>query len=75
LRHQEISYREINIATWLAFYKPDQWQRLREISADCADLEKTYEEWLAVSEAARAQFTENGIEFEIVTVDIDKLEP
>jgi hypothetical protein len=63
-----------NVKIGVAFYRPEQWQRLREISTDCADLEKTYEKWLAVSEATRAHFTENGIRFEIVTVDVDELE-
>jgi hypothetical protein len=58
----------------IAWYRPEQWQRLREIAADATVIEKTYAEWLARAESTRAQMVEKGFDIENVIVDVDELE-
>ena len=33
-----------------AWYRPQQWQRVRDISTDADDLEETYEDWLRLAD-------------------------
>jgi hypothetical protein len=44
------------LAWGLSWYKPEQWARLRKISADADELEETFLEWLTVAEKARRNF-------------------
>jgi len=57
----------------IAWYKPEQWQRLREISADADKLEATFEEWLAVAEKALVDFAARGGRAEKIVVDTEEL--
>ena len=57
-----------------AWYRAEQWPRLREISADADKLEETYEGWLYHAEAAIAQMIDQGIAIIKVPVDVNDLE-
>ena len=57
----------------LAWYRPEQWQRLREISVDRAELEDTHREWLRNSEKAIRELNRNGIESVKVPLDVEEL--
>jgi len=37
---------ESGIVTGVAWYRPEQWQSLREASEDVENLEESYEAWL-----------------------------
>ena len=56
-----------------AWYKPEQWERLREVADDPSEIEDTYEEWRAQAEDAIAQLRAEGYRFERVIVDIEEL--
>jgi pantothenate kinase-related protein Tda10 len=57
------------MVTGVAWYRPEQWARLREISDDVEDLDDTYEEWRQKAE----QVLRNGIAADMTMekVDID----
>jgi len=38
------------MVTGIAWYRPEQWERLREVSEDVENLEETYEAWLETAE-------------------------
>jgi hypothetical protein len=57
----------------LAWYQPEQWQRLREISQDRNNLEDTYREWVRNAEKAIRELNRNGIQIVKVTLDVEEL--
>ncbi len=57
----------------IAWYRPDQWQRLRDVSSDADELEDTYEEWLRVAEQKVTKLKARGLRVEKVEVDIERL--
>ena len=57
-----------------AWYLPEQWNKLKEISVDRDDLEDTYEEWLANAEQSVAQMSAAGVTVKKVIVQITELE-
>ena len=56
-----------------AWYKPDQWSLLLQVSSDRDDLESTYEEWLSNAEATLNQIKSKGIQIEKIMVDVSEL--
>ncbi|MDW7771613.1 MAG: hypothetical protein SCH71_01865 [Desulfobulbaceae bacterium] len=57
----------------VAWYKPNQWSRLREISEDRDQLEKTYGGWQIYAEKALNDLAARGGFPEKVTVDTEEL--
>src|SRR5258705_12362524 len=57
---------ESRIITGVAWYRPEQWQRLREGSEDIDNLEETYDAWLQTAER-----TIRGIPSDVVVEKID----
>ena len=57
----------------IAWYKPEQWSRLLDISADRDDLEQTYGEWQLQAEKALADLAKRGGYPEKVVVDTEEL--
>jgi hypothetical protein len=57
----------------VAWYRPEQWQRVRNISTDAADLEDTYDEWLRVAEEKLAELKAAGFRVEKVDVHSENL--
>lgn len=57
-----------------AWYKPDQWSLLLQVSSDRDDLEETYEEWLSHAENTFKKLSRGkGIHAEKVVVDVYEL--
>ena len=56
-----------------AWYRPDQWQRVREISADEDDLHDSYIEWLQAAEESLQELRSSGLRVEKVDVDSEAL--
>ena len=48
------------LRTGVAWYRPEQWERLRDIVPDPEALEETYEEWLAMATRALSRLAEQG---------------
>ena len=57
----------------LAWYRPEQWQRLRQVSADGEDLEESYFEWVSVASARFQEAQELGVDIRKVDVDVEDL--
>ena len=51
-----------------AWYRPDQWQRVREVSADGDDLHDNYLEWLQSAEERLEELRSSGLRVEKVDV-------
>ena len=56
-----------------AWYRADQWERLREISADPDKLEETHEEWVTTAKRSLREMKKAGILAEKVDVDVEEL--
>ena len=56
-----------------AWYRPDQWQRVREISADADDLHDNYLEWLQSAEERFQELRSSGLRVEKVEVHSEEL--
>jgi hypothetical protein len=55
------------IITGVAWYRPEQWQRLRDVSEDAENLEETYDAWLQTAE----RMIRDGIPADVVVEKID----
>ena len=58
---------ETQIVTGVAWYRPEQWQRLRDVSEDVENLEETYDAWLHTAE----RMLRDGIPADVVVEKID----
>jgi len=65
--------REAKMVTGCAWYRAEQWDRLREISVDRDGLGETYEEWVANAEESLRKMRKVGIYAEKVEVDVEGL--
>ena len=54
----------------IAWYAPEQWPRLLEVSIDAHHLEKTHGEWLAFAEKQFAELTQKGVPVRKIPVDV-----
>jgi hypothetical protein len=61
------------IVIGVAWYRPEQWQRIREISSDRDHLEDTYEEWLSSAEQNLKEINAPGLRLQKVDVDSEQL--
>ncbi|HPQ72188.1 MAG TPA: hypothetical protein PKW95_23910 [bacterium] len=57
----------------VGWYLPEQWDKLREISADRDDLEKTFDEWESYTQKAVAKLARTGVTVTKVLVDVEEL--
>ena len=57
----------------VAWYRADQWSRLRELSLDADELKATYEEWLALASDRVRELQAQGIAARRVDVDVEEL--
>ena len=60
------------IVTGVAWYRPEQWARLREISEDVENLDDTYEEWRQKAEQALRDIPAD-VTVEKVDIDIEEV--
>jgi hypothetical protein len=70
-REKTKSSKKLNLV--VAWYKPEQWIRLRKISADASQLEETYGEWQIQAEKTLKDFAARGVFPEKVVVDVEDL--
>jgi hypothetical protein len=56
-----------------AWYRAEQWDRLREISVDRDDLEETHAEWVANVEETLREMRKAGMLVQKVEVDVEEL--
>jgi len=57
----------------VCWYKPEQWQRLREIVDDPDDIEDTHEEWKKGANKAISEFQSQGIQVKKVSINVEEL--
>jgi len=67
------SANETKIVTGIAWYRPEQWQRLREVSEDVENLEDTYEAWLQTAERMIRDGIPADIAVEKVDLDVEEV--
>ena len=61
------------IVPGVAWYRREQWPRLRDVSADADALEETYDEWEAMALDALQQLRARGIEPARIDIDVEEL--
>jgi len=59
--------------TGIAWYRRDQWARLRELATDADRLEEAYEDWLAGAQKTIVQMTAAGVRVRRVDIELDEL--
>ena len=64
---------ETQIVTGVAWYRPEQWQRLRDVSEDVDNLEETYEAWLQTAERMLRDGIPAGVVVERVDIDVEEV--
>jgi hypothetical protein len=57
----------------IGWYRPEQWQLLREVSVDVDDLEETYAEWETGAAEAFKNANNPGVLVVKVDVDVEEL--
>ena len=57
----------------MAWYRPEQWTRLLEISDDREELEPSHDEWLQSASKTMHQLRGQGLRVEKVQVDVEDL--
>jgi hypothetical protein len=57
----------------VAWYRPDQWDRLRDLAADVEVLEATHAEWLTFATRALEDLRERGVPVQKVHVDVEEI--
>ena len=61
------------ILVGVAWYRPEQWQRIRDISVDAVDMHDSYEEWLRSAEQNIKEISISGLDLEKVDVNSEQL--
>jgi hypothetical protein len=61
------------VVTGIAWYRRDQWPRLRELASDADKLDQSYEDWLAGAQRTLVQMSVAGVRAQRVDVDLDEL--
>ncbi len=57
----------------VAWYQPDQWQKLLAVSVDKDKLEETYEEWMQEAERVIQELRRQGLHIVKVDVSVEEL--
>ncbi len=72
-RRRNLLHRNAPTITGVAWYKPEQYVRMRELSTDKESMHKTYEEWRAGAETFIVESLANGLVLKKVDVDLDDM--
>jgi len=64
---------ETNSVTGVAWYRREDWSRLREIASDRTNLDDSYEAWLAGAQKTLLDLAVAGVAARRVSVDIEAL--
>jgi hypothetical protein len=57
----------------VGWYRKEQWDKLRSVSADANNLEKAYEEWQANAENVLLSLRAGGADAVKVEIDVEEL--
>lgn len=57
----------------IAWYRPEQWSRLRELSEDADQLEPDYESWHRNAKTKMTELIISGVQVEKVVIDTEAL--
>ena len=60
-------------AVGVAWYRPQEWQRLLQVSADRDELEATYDEWASAMPARIAEIEQAGFKAHRIDVGVEDL--
>ena len=63
----------VRAVTGYAWYRAEQWDRLREISVDRDKLQDRYEDWVADAERSLQEIRQRGGHAEKIDVDVEEL--
>jgi len=66
------SGRLVDAVIGVAWYRPEQWDRLLQIAADREVLEDTFEEWKVIAEESLKKFA-RGYHLRKVDIDVEEL--
>ncbi len=64
---------ESRIVTGVAWYRPEQWERFREVSEDVENLEETYDAWLQTAERMIRDGIPADLHVEKVDIDVEEV--
>src|SRR5437879_13838374 len=64
---------ESRMVTGIAWYRPEQWERLREVSEDVDNLEETYDAWLKTAERLIRDGIPSDVRVERINVDVEEV--
>ena len=62
-----------SLVTGIAWYRRDQWTRLRDLAADSDNLEESYEDWLAGAQRTLVEMAASGVRAQRVDIDVEAL--
>ena len=62
-----------NLVTGVAWYRPEQWARLREVSEDVENLDDTYEAWLQTAERLLRDGIPADVTVEKIDIDVEEV--
>jgi hypothetical protein len=63
----------VEMASGVAWYDREQWQRLREVAADPEVLEESYDQWVVMAEKAIRDLEAMGMIIERVPINTNDL--
>ena len=72
-KYRKTTESESQLVLGIAWYRRDQWSRLRELSLDADELEATYEEWLVWATERLEELKAKGVAAHKVDVDVEEL--
>jgi hypothetical protein len=72
-KRKKQKYEKQPLKVGIAWYRPEQWGHLRQISDDVNKLEESYEEWLSIATKTLGELQAQGMEIEKVEIDINEL--
>jgi len=72
-KNRKTTESESQLVLGIAWYRRDQWSRLRELSLDADELEATYEEWLVWATERLEELKAKGVAAHKVDVDVEEL--
>ena len=61
------------IVTGVAWYRREQWERLREVSEDVDNLDETYDAWLETAERMIRDGIPADVHVEKVDIDVEEV--
>jgi len=61
------------LVTGAAWYRPEQWARLREVSEDVENLDDTYEAWMQTAERLLRDGIPADVTVEKIDIDVEEV--